>query len=359
MARSKAASTVVSPRQCRPPGSRHEMEVFRKKRALDRRKAADGVTSHAELRVGTSLWISLSGCLCCLSLPSRTDRLPPVLAALRGPGSRHGGTHAARPTAIRMAQRRPRDPPSSNPHGTAPPTRPAEQQFPWHSATHATRPAAIPMAQRHPRDTPSSNHHGTAAPTRPAQQQSPWHSGTHATRRAAILMAQRHPRDTPCSNPHGTAPPTPHMRRARDADPHGTAAPTRPAQQQSPWHSATHGTRATRPKRRSAWHGLNDAPSDDATRRDATRDDRADTQQTKRTQPFATHSGNKTDPRTRMHSTKNQSKILIIDLGQQQELATPGNDICRLLSSLILVDKSCQRLLSITRVNNMKRREKT
>ena len=37
------------------------------------------------------------------------------------------------------------------------------------------------MAQRHPRDTPSSNPHGTAAPTRHAQQQSAWHSATHAT----------------------------------------------------------------------------------------------------------------------------------------------------------------------------------
>ena len=68
---------------------------------------------------------------------------------------------------------------------------------------------------------------------------------------------------------------------------------------------------------------------------------------------------NKTDPRTRMHSTKNQSKTLIIDLDQRQESATPSNDLCRLLSSLILVDKSYQRLLSTTRVNNMKRRDKT
>ena len=181
----------------------------------------------------------------------------------------HNGTHATRPTAIRMAQRHPRDPPSSNPHGTAPPSRHTQQQSPWHSATHATRRAAILMAQRHPRDMPSSNPHGTP-PTRHARQQSPWHSATHATRPPAIPMAQRHPRDPPSSNPHGTAPHTPHTRRARDADPHGTAAPTRPAQQQSPWHSAAHGTRATRPKRRSARHGINDAPRDDARRRDAT-----------------------------------------------------------------------------------------
>ena len=56
------------------------------------------------------------------------------------------------------------------------------QQSPTHGATHATRRAAIPMAQRRTRDPPSSNPHGTAAPTRPAQQQSPWHSGTHGTR---------------------------------------------------------------------------------------------------------------------------------------------------------------------------------
>ena len=136
-----------------------------------------------------------------------------------------------------MAQHRARDTPSSNPHGTAPPTRHAQQQSPSHSATQATRPAAIPMAQRHLRDTPSSNPHGTAPPT---------------TRPVAIPMAQRHPRDAPNNNPHGTAP------------------PTRPAQQQTPWHSATHATHATRPRRRSAWHGINDAPRRDATRDDAT-----------------------------------------------------------------------------------------
>ena len=142
-------------------------------------------------------------------------RLPPVLALLRGPGQqsrRHGATQTRPWSAIPKTRRHPRDTLTSNPHGTAPPTRPAKQQSPWHSATHATRPAAIPMAQRHPRDTPSSNHHGTAAPTRPAQQQSPWHSATHATCPAAtpiprhsathatcpaaIPMAQRHPRHT-------------------------------------------------------------------------------------------------------------------------------------------------------------------
>ena len=127
-----------------------------------------------------------------------------------------------------MARRCTRDTPSSNPHGTAPPTRHAQQQSPWHSATYATRPAAISMAQRHPRDTPSSNPHGTAPHMRHAHQQSAWHSATHVTRPPAIPMAQRHPRDTPSSNPHGTA------------------APTRHAQQQSPWHSATHATCATR-----------------------------------------------------------------------------------------------------------------
>ena len=247
-------------------------------------------------------------------------RLPPVLAPLRGPGQqsqRHGATQTRPWSAIPKTRRHSRDTPTSNPqntapprprlcqqsprHGatqttalsaifktrrypdnalisnpqdTAPPARHAQQQSAWHSGTHATRPAAIPMAQRHPRDPPSSNPHGTAAPTRPAEQQSPWHSATHAThatrprRRSPrhsgthttcpaaipmaqchtrhtrhapetqIRMAQRHPHDLPASNPHGTAP---------------------------------HGTRATRPKHRSAWHGINDAPRRDATRDDATR----------------------------------------------------------------------------------------
>ena len=76
-----------------------------------------------------------------------------------------------------MAQRHPRNTPSSNPHGTAPPTR--------HAHRHGTAPPtrhAIAMAQRHPRDTPSSNPHGTAPPRRHAQQQSPWHSAARATR---------------------------------------------------------------------------------------------------------------------------------------------------------------------------------
>ena len=102
-----------------------------------------------------------------------------------------------------MAQRHPHDTPTSNPHGTAPPTRHAHQQpawysathttSPWHSATHPTRTPAIPMAQRHPHDTHASNPHGTAPPTRHAHQQSAWHSATHATRTPAIRMAQRHP----------------------------------------------------------------------------------------------------------------------------------------------------------------------
>ena len=90
-----------------------------------------------------------------------------------------------------------------------------------------TRPPcpAIPMTQRHPRDTPTSNPHGTAPPTQHAHQQSPWHSATHATRAPAIRMAQRHPRDTRTSNPHGTA------------------QHTRHAHQQYPYHSGTHATR--------------------------------------------------------------------------------------------------------------------
>ena len=62
------------------------------------------------------------------------------------------------------------------------------------------------MTRRHPRDAHTSNPHGTAPPTRHAHQQSAWHSATHATHTPAIRMAQRHPRDTHASNPHGTAP---------------------------------------------------------------------------------------------------------------------------------------------------------
>ena len=182
----------------------------------------------------------------------------------------HSGTHATRRAAIPMAQRHPRDPPSSNPHGTAPPTRPAEQQSAWHSGTHATRPAAIPMAQRHPRDTPRSNPHGTAPPTRHAQEQSPWHSGTHATRPAAIPMAQRHPRDTPRSNPHGTAPHTAHAPRARSADPHGTEL-------------TTHRDATRDDARRPSGHTANEANTGPAPR-----------PPDYKREPFATHSGKKT-----------------------------------------------------------------
>ena len=59
---------------------------------------------------------------------------------------------------------------------------------------------------------------------------------------------------------------------------------------------------------------------------------------------------------------KNPSKIHIIDAGQRQESATPGKDLRRLLSSLILVNKCYHRLLSTTRVKNIEdvtRREKT
>ena len=146
---------------------------------------------------------------------------------------RHGATQTTPWSASLKTRRRPRD------NGTAPHPRHAQQQSPSHSDTHATHPAAIPMAQRHPRDTipmaqrhprdtPRSNPHGTAPHMRHAHQQSPWHSGTHAT--------QQHPLDTPRSNPHGTAAPTRH---AQEQSP----APTRHAQQQSPWHSGTHATR--------------------------------------------------------------------------------------------------------------------
>ena len=72
-----------------------------------------------------------------------------------------------------------------------------------------------------------------------------------------------------------------------------------------------------------------------------------------------TKSKNKTDPRTRMHYTKTHSKSLMIDSGQRQESATRGNEWSRRLSSTTLVSNCYQRLLSATRVNNIKRREKT
>ena len=104
-----------------------------------------------------------------------------------------------------------------------------DQQSPRHGATERTARPAIPITQRHPhhalisnpqdtappRGRPAQQSPCTATPTRDAQQQSPWHSATHATRPAAIPMAQRHPRDTPSSNPHGTAPHAPHARHAR------------------------------------------------------------------------------------------------------------------------------------------------
>ena len=72
-----------------------------------------------------------------------------------------------------------------------------------------SRPAAIPMAQRHPRDTPSSNLHGTVAPRRHAQQQSPWHTAARATR------ATR---------------PTPIVTACHCVPRHSAARPTRPTQ---------------------------------------------------------------------------------------------------------------------------------
>ena len=75
---------------------------------------------------------------------------------------------------------------------TAPPRGGPGQQSPRHGAT---RPAAIPMAQRRPRDTPSSNSHGTAPHTPHAR---------HA----------RRPSSQPATAFHGTAPHTRHARRS-------------------------------------------------------------------------------------------------------------------------------------------------
>ena len=104
----------------------------------------------------------------------------------------HGATQTTPWSAIPKTRRHPDHPLLTDPNDTAPPTPcpgqqsprhgAAAQQSPWHSDTHTRRPAAILMAQRHPRDTPSSNPNGTAAPRRHAQQQSPWHSAVRATR---------------------------------------------------------------------------------------------------------------------------------------------------------------------------------
>ena len=53
----------------------------------------------------------------------------------------------------------------TNPNDTAPPRPRAGQHSPRHGATERTRCPAIPMAQRRPRDTPTSNPHGTAPHT--------------------------------------------------------------------------------------------------------------------------------------------------------------------------------------------------
>ena len=61
-----------------------------------------------------------------------------------------------------MTRRHPDHALVSNPQDTTPPRRRAAQQFAWHSGTHATRPPAIPMAQRrtrHTHDTPDANPH--------------------------------------------------------------------------------------------------------------------------------------------------------------------------------------------------------
>ena len=72
------------------------------------------------------------------------------------------GFSGTRPIASHMAQRLPRDPPSSKPYGTAPHTRYARQQSTWHSGTHQHAQEQPPIAQRHARNTPNSNPHGTA-----------------------------------------------------------------------------------------------------------------------------------------------------------------------------------------------------
>ena len=58
-----------------------------------------------------------------------------------------------------------RCPDDANPNDTAPPITHPGQQSPRHGATERTLCPAIPMAQRHPRDTPTSNPHSTAPHT--------------------------------------------------------------------------------------------------------------------------------------------------------------------------------------------------
>ena len=150
-------------------------------------------------------------------------RLPPVLAALRGPGQqsqRHGATQTMPWSPIPMTQRHPDDALVSNPNDTAPPRRCPRHQSPRHGATQTTPWSAIAKTRRHPEHALLTNPNDTAPPRPCPDQQSSRHGATERTARPAIPMAQRHPRETPSSNPHGTA------------------APRRHAQQQSPWHSA-------------------------------------------------------------------------------------------------------------------------
>ena len=98
----------------------------------------------------------------------------------------------------------------TNPQDTAPPRRRAAQQSACNTATHATHPAAIPMAQRRPRDTPSSNPHGTAAPTRHAQQSNPHGTAPHTPH----ARHARRPSSQPATAFHGTAPHPRHARRS-------------------------------------------------------------------------------------------------------------------------------------------------
>ena len=128
------------------------------------------------------------------------DTAPPR----RRPGQqspRHGATQTTTCSPILMTRRHPHHALVSNPQDTERTGRPA-----------------ILMAQRHPRET-SSNPRGTAPPTRHAQQQSPCHSGAHATRPAAIPMAQRRPRhtrDTPDAHRHSLPLRSTAQRRTRD-----------------------------------------------------------------------------------------------------------------------------------------------
>ena len=164
-------------------------------------------------------------------------RLPPVLAALRGPGQqsqRHGATQTMPWSPIPMTQRHPDDALVTNPNdreepGPAPNAKNDDsvqdrqmsrfvsperrlppvlaalrgpgQQSQRHGATQTMPWSPIPMTQRHPDDALVSNPNDTAPPRRRPGQQSLRHGATQSTPCSPILMTRRHPHHALVSNP--------------------------------------------------------------------------------------------------------------------------------------------------------------